>query len=321
MWLLPVRPICTKSMPFKLWIVERSFIWKKPPTPTLEQLTALLRHPRANQVAVGFQMSESPTLTALKRRLMAGELGKLEGVLASALWPRNTSYYERADWAGKMHLADRPVVDGPLTNALSHIVQNMFFLVGEDESSCAVPTSVSGYFARARPIESYDFAWIKGTLEGGIEFDILGGHCSDHLDPWKISLRTDRGIYSVGEADMPDTRELLLASHRSALAARGGRRGPTTGLADCCGYSVATTVGLASSSAVRTIPSSEIAIFGAASDAVYHVETLHQLVCRGAMTGEVSAAEVSWIDFGEPIGCANPLSDVELALSDEALHP
>jgi hypothetical protein len=43
-------------------------------------------------------------------------------------------------------------------------------------------------------------------------------------------------------------------------------------------------------------------------------------VCLGAVTGELSAAEVPWINFGEPVCCAKSLGKVELTLPKEAIH-
>jgi predicted dehydrogenase len=281
---------------------------EKPPVPTIAQLDKLLEHPGSNKIAVGFHILGATVLRALKGKLCAGELGELMEVSASGLWPRSTAYYERATWAGKMHLSDQTVFDGPLTNALAHIVQNVFFLAGKKESSFALPKTVRGFYARARYIDSYDFAWIKGLTEDGIPFNILAGHCTDTAIAWKVSVHAEKGIFSIKETDVPRTEELLLESHRSALAAQQGSGRVTTGLSDCLGYNMATSAGLISSSGIHPIPPEEIKISGIGAGTTYHVERIYRLVENGQKESAFLAEDAGWIKFGKEINCQEALA-------------
>ena len=281
---------------------------EKPPTATYWQLQDLLRHPRADRVAVGFQLLEIESLRALKAKLAAGELGELREVNASGLWPRRTSYYARAPWAGRMQAEGRPVFDGPLTNALAHIVHNVFYFAGHGASAFAVPRTVSGYFARARPMESYDFAWIKGTTEEGVAFNVAAGHCTDRIVLWSVTVRTDRGLFHVTESEVPPTLELLIASHRSALAAYHGTAPPTTSLADCLGYSMSTTAGHISSAAIHDIPADEIQIVGQGPDTAYHVERLHPMIAKAQQENTFPAQEIPWLKLGAEVDCRAALA-------------
>jgi predicted dehydrogenase len=282
---------------------------EKPPVPTYSQLLNLLGRPGADRVAVGFQMLEAKAIQDLKRKLVEGKLGTIREIWASGLWPRTASYYRRADWAGKMSLAERPVFDGPLTNALAHLVQNVFFLAGNETANCALPRTAAGYFARAQPIESYDFGWIKGTMENGISYNILAGHCSRTAIPWKVSVRTDRGIYSIEEKDLHLADDaLLVESHRSFLAARQRGLRITSGLSDCLGYSMATSSAWLSSVGVDDIPFGEVTRHGTGADLIYHVESIYRLTENLQSSRPLPSLHPAWIKMGRGANCHEVLA-------------
>jgi len=281
---------------------------EKVPVPTFAQLRNLLEQPGADRVAVGFQMLEAPAIRGLKQRLLGGKLGKIREIWASGLWPRLTSYYERTNWAGKTMLDGRPVLDGPLTNALAHLVQNVFFLAGDESGECARPLTATGSFARARPIPSYDFGWMKGVMENGIVFNILAGHCSREFVPWKVVVRTDQGDYTVGEEDLPFSDALLVESHRSLLASRRGNRRPTCRLADCLGYSMATSTAWLASPGIQDIPAAEVTLDGAATDAVYHVESIHQLIANRRTESPSASRKLDWLHWNPEVNCREALA-------------
>jgi predicted dehydrogenase len=281
---------------------------EKAPVPTFAQLLNLLEQPGADRVAVGFQMLEAPAIRGLKQQLLDGKSGKIREIWASGLWPRSTSYYQRTNWAGKTMLDGRPVLDGPLTNALAHLVQNVFFLAGDAIGECARPLTATGSFARARPIQSYDFGWIKGVMENGIVFNILAGHCSREFVPWKVVVRTDRGDYAVGEEDLPSGDTLLVESHRALLHSRRENRRATCRLSDCLGYSMATSTAWLSSSGIQDIPAAEVTMDGTETDAIYHVESIHRLI--SSLRAEKSSGPVKpdWLHWNPEANCRETLA-------------
>lgn len=274
---------------------------EKPPVPTFAQLKELLVHREIGRVAVGFQMLEAPIVRAFRQQLESGELGRIVGISASGLWPRSTTYYNRAKWAGQMIYAGQPVFDGPLTNALAHIVHLLFYLVGDSRHRFARPETVRGYLGRARPIEGYDFGWLQGRLTNGIDFNIMAGHCSQMAVPWMISVRTDRGVFTLKEEDLPSTAlDLLIESHRSAFHAATGKGKPTTALSDCWSYNRTTSAGLLSSGGICDIPQEEIEIIGSGENVVFHVQSIYDLV-RGMQAGNLSPA--NGLRLGAEIDC------------------
>lgn len=271
---------------------------EKPPAPTIHQLEALLRHPRADRVAVGFQLLETQAFSGLKQKLVQEGL-KIRRICASGLWTRSTWYYRRATWAGRLTLGERTVFDGPLTNAFAHLVHGVCYLAGEGECGFAVPQSVRGRLLRARPIESGDFGWMWIRTRSGIEIGVMAGHCFREMKPWKITVHTDGGSFAIREQDLRDsTRELLVDAHRRTLAAaRGNGRVPTR-LKDCLGYSLSTCGSFLSSQGVRNIPAGEITVTGEGDQRIFHVAALSGLAGR-IHRPDFDPDEVpSWLQLG-----------------------
>ena len=127
---------------------------EKPPVPLLQQLDSLIAADPKFLVGVGFQMILSKCLNQLKKTILEKKLGEVLEIAAGGCWPRLTNYYTRANWAGKLVLNGNPVLDGPATNGLAHVIHNMMYLAGEQPREFASPTEIQGVRYRARPIES-----------------------------------------------------------------------------------------------------------------------------------------------------------------------
>ena len=60
-----------------------------------------------------------------------------------------------------------PILDGPATNTMAHLIHNAMFLASRPPGGYAVPVEIAAEFYRARPIESYDAACLAvGFLAG-----------------------------------------------------------------------------------------------------------------------------------------------------------
>jgi len=108
-------------------------------------------------------------------------------------WPRKQSYYTRNNWAGKFKLGDAWVLDGPATNALSHQINNLLYLLGEGPNGFAVPACVRSELYAAGPVESHNIAAIEITTDSGVNAYFLGTHCSQELFGATIILRCEKG--------------------------------------------------------------------------------------------------------------------------------
>ncbi|HVW21024.1 MAG TPA: Gfo/Idh/MocA family oxidoreductase [Opitutaceae bacterium] len=135
-------------------------------------------------VAVGFQDIYVEENQEVKRRLLAGALGRVRRIRGRGLWPRSSAYYARNDWAGRLRLDGSWVLDSPLANALAHFLNLALFLGGESEHESARPVGIEAELYRARPIESYDTAAVRIATAGGAEICFYASHsCERVLEP------------------------------------------------------------------------------------------------------------------------------------------
>lgn len=144
---------------------------EKPVAATLTEGIALQRIQKdsGQPLFIGFQDLFHPAIYELKRRLLGGLAGKIQRVVVTAAAPRNTDYYNRNRWAGRLFLDGMPVRDSPVNNACAHYIALALFLAGTSESESAWPLSVRGGLWRTRRIESFDTASLRLTTDTGIE--------------------------------------------------------------------------------------------------------------------------------------------------------
>jgi predicted dehydrogenase len=128
-------------------------------------------------VAIGYQMSFSPTIQKLKAEIQRGTFGKPVRMKTVAWWSRSEEYYKRNNWAGAKKLKDGTwILDSPVQNALAHQLHNMFYLLGSSASRSAMPKDVTAELYRVNPIENYDTAALRTTTEEGTEILFLVSH-------------------------------------------------------------------------------------------------------------------------------------------------
>lgn len=132
-------------------------------------------------VAVGFQYLHAPEVRALKRRLLAGEIGRVKRIVVHGAWPRSHAYYSRNSWAGRLRVGQEPVLDSPVNNAMSHFFMLMLFLAGTEEDTAAKPIRMSAELYRAQRIESFDTATISLETAEGCRLDFYGTHSSREI--------------------------------------------------------------------------------------------------------------------------------------------
>jgi len=142
---------------------------EKPLVPSMEQLESLeeICRTTGKTLSVGFQQCYSNVMRGLKKRVLDGEFGKPVSLKAFISWPRVLDYYDRAPWAGKLNLPDGGLVrDSVATNATSHYLQNMLYLLGGqmDEAADLNDTTVECY--RAYDIETFDTMAMCGRASG-----------------------------------------------------------------------------------------------------------------------------------------------------------
>jgi len=249
---------------------------EKPPTLWWPELEAMLATEALAQKAthVGFNFVGDPFRRALKRRILDGEFGELEGVGFHAVWPRNMAYYNRSNWAGKIRLGDQWVFDSPVGNALAHYTQNVLFWCGSGNvDSIGEVTRVAADLSRAHPIESFDTAFIQATTKERPWIRIAMTHIGNESSFEKETLFFERAtirfsswrsavIHAEGkepelvESGYTDQQVLLrdnLARYFSYL--RGEAERPITRLADCRSFVALNSLAILSSGGITPMES------------------------------------------------------------------
>lgn len=135
-------------------------------------------------VAVGFQDIYDPAAHELKRRLLAGLIGQVQGVRFLGLWPRPAGYFTRNAWAGRLAADGAPVLDSVLNNAFAHFVNLSLFLVGPTFAEAAQADRVEAVLWRTNPIESFDTGMVRALTPQGVRLWFGATHaCATTREP------------------------------------------------------------------------------------------------------------------------------------------
>lgn len=310
---------------------------EKPPVPTIQQWLRLVELDDQERVAVGFQMLSMEHLRTLRAWVESGALGKVQLISYGGLWPRASRYFSRADWAGRLMLGDQSVFDGPATNALAHIINNVMYLAGGvDGTQCSVPSLVEGEFYRARAeLKSYDLASISGTFASGVSFAGTLGHCSAESVPYTLRVRgsqgsawlTDDGCRLSSDCGLPESLDAK-AEQKSVRAhyletvewAAGLRSRPVLSLRETEGYVRTTCGALLSAGTICPIPDAYVESIGQGGDEVRHVRGLAAAVSAGIIDGKtISQQGFAWAV--KPMQPVAPLSISTIELDAFSSRP
>lgn len=232
---LPVPIQLHRPFAEQAFAAGKAVMCEKPAAGAIQDVDAMIAAAeRANRpAAIGFQDVYDSTTLPLKRRILAGEFGRITSATVHACWPRASSYFSRADWPGRVRMGDTWVLDSPANNALAHYIHIALFLLGPALEDNATPVAVEAELYRAAPIENYDTITARVFMEGGAEFLVLLTHaCATTTDP-VVTLssdshtitRTYKGITIRGpqgeEAILRDNRMHAQMLQRFARAVRG----------------------------------------------------------------------------------------------------
>lgn len=172
-------------------------ILEKPPVSTVDELDWLceVQKETGRFCSVGFQFMHSSTIHQLKRMLLDGSLGKLEYITTRGYWPRLDSYYNRNPWAGRVIHRGRVVLDGPVTNALAHYLQNMTFLAGTEFAKDATLKTVRAELYRGhKSIQSDDTTCMELITKEGVGIYFYVTHRSDINYGPVMEIHTDQAL-------------------------------------------------------------------------------------------------------------------------------
>lgn len=245
---------------------------EKPPTLDPLELERMIvadrRAPKAS--LVGFNFIVEKRRLALKERLLAGEFGPVRGATLSALWPRPATYFARNNWAGRLSVDGRIVLDSCFGNAMGHFVHNMLFWLGAPELfSWAQVAAVRAELYRVHAIEGADTFFVEADTASGITLRFALSHACAGASTHAETVLCDRAALSYVVGSHVEVRWRDGRVERAALEPfdglaenhleyyrylRGESPRPATTLADCRPFVALNALAHISSGRIAQIP-------------------------------------------------------------------
>ncbi len=224
-WLpLPIdlhRPFSERAL-----AAGKAVMCEKPVAGTVDDLDAMIaaRDRAARPLTIGFQHMYLPEMIGLKRRLLDGRIGHIKSAALCACWPRDSRYYQRNAWAGRLKHRGVWVLDSPANNALAHYINMVLFLLGREPYEAAQCRSIEAELYRANAIENYDTCSIRIRTDNGATFLILLTHaCSELVNP-QVRLEGGAGSITFTASDRLQLegreRELVIEGDSRAFMVR-----------------------------------------------------------------------------------------------------
>jgi predicted dehydrogenase len=246
---------------------------EKPPTLNHAELERMIESDRQSPKAslVGFNFIIEHQRLALKQRILAGDFGAVRCTTLNALWPRPASYFERNNWAGRLMMDDRPVLDSCLGNAMAHFVHNMLFWAGTTELySWAQLASVRAELYRAHAIEGADTFFVEADTTASVNMRFALSHaCAGAATHNEVVICENATLhYAVGrhieihwrdgrvERSTPEPFDGLECNHLDYYRyLRGESTRPATSLVDSRPFVAINDLAHISSGLIAPIPS------------------------------------------------------------------
>lgn len=152
---------------------------EKPPTLDYAELETMIAKDTlaVKQTLVAFHFIVEAPRIALKKRLLGGEFGKLQSVTFKSVIPRGKFYFDRNNWAGRLLLGNRIVLDSCFGNAMAHFVHNVLFWAGQKALyDWAQPQSVRAQLYRVHDIQGADTFFVESFTADGVRMRIAMTH-------------------------------------------------------------------------------------------------------------------------------------------------
>lgn len=146
---------------------------------------------------IAYQWSFSRAIQSLKHDILQGELGAPLRLRTRVAWPRDKAYYTRNNWTGCIQTPQgQPVFDSPVSNATAHYLHNMLYLCGPTIAQSARPLRMEAECYRANPIETFDAACCRLTLDNKAELIFYTAHCVELEDGPHFCFEFENGTVS-----------------------------------------------------------------------------------------------------------------------------
>jgi predicted dehydrogenase len=191
-------PIST-HYPFARMALEHGshVLLEKPVCGTIHEAEELIQYAEkvGKEICIGFQDLYSPQIIELKRRLVAGDFGRITSLKGWGSWPRPGSYYKRNNWAGRLKNGVGWVLDSPVNNAMAHFLFLMLYWAGSELKSFAQPTSMLADLFRAQEIPSFDTASMRLATADGPEIFYAVSHSGERTVQPMLRVEGEKGWF------------------------------------------------------------------------------------------------------------------------------
>lgn len=169
---------------------------EKPVAATIQDVRAMQAAERETGrfVAVGYQSMYGHEVMAMKRAILDGKLGKILSIKGRGLGSRTRTYYERNNWAGRLKVSDRWVLDSPFNNAMAHQLNVICFLAGDELRTSADLKSIQAELYRGNEIESADTTSMRIVTSRDIPLYFFVTHCPREGFGFRIVVRGELGV-------------------------------------------------------------------------------------------------------------------------------
>jgi len=176
---------------------------EKPPAVRIQELREMVARQEANNVfcIVGYGDVARPAAVALKHRLCENAIGRIHAIYGENRWMRPHDYYARSDWAGKIRLGETFVLDGPMNNAASHVINLAAYLAGSEPHEFAMPVWVQGELYRANDIEAEDTNCLRAELDTGAVVCCHSTLCASMTHPRSWTVLGEKGTATLHDVE------------------------------------------------------------------------------------------------------------------------
>jgi len=180
---------------------------EKPLCATLEQANDLVRlSEKYNKlIMVGYQLCLNEKITEAKKDILNGKFGKPISAKTKTIWKREPAYYNRCDWAGKIQVHGLPVNDNVVSNATSHYLHNMLFLLGDKPDSATEVSDIKAKLFKARDIETFDTAFLSlkaKSKDSIVDVYMYASHAASDQYPVNFEIHFEKGVLFLGDDDI-----------------------------------------------------------------------------------------------------------------------
>lgn len=285
---------------------------EKPTAGTVQDVRAMRAAERESDlfVAVGYQTMYAAEAIAMKRAILDGRLGRVRSIKCTGAGSRDSIYYARNSWAGRLKAGDDWVLDSPFNNANAHQLNMMLFLAGPALEAPARPISIQAELYRANDIEAPDTACMRIVTEAGVPVYFCVSHCPEGKgSPPEIVVTGETGTMRWSFHDRlvietegrepetrpaegpPESRDSMLR----AVIAKVGDPGTFVCTLGIAGAHTLCVNGAHESSPVRPIPPEHVRTEPSRGETRMVIAGLDEAMRRGAQTEKLfSELGVPW---------------------------